>query len=243
VGVPFFPANLLPEGGVRDHIVRDLKLPNTDFDLLRAIGGECAGALSILSVDHQLSGRRQYRPLTEKDLADLAARRRQIYAVWPAEERPRLSLAGVQDKCPVLVRDDRYFLPRKEADIHLLPRLAGSKCGQDGWILVILDAEDDCPANLGAEIPERARACAPHHRISVVPAKREHEAWFIAAAGSLNGQQGFSFDSTAAVDPEAPRNAKGWIKSHMVGRSYGETTDQPAFTHNSGTATLCPPNG
>jgi serine/threonine-protein kinase HipA len=28
-------ANLLPEGAVREHIVRDLKLPNTDFDLLR----------------------------------------------------------------------------------------------------------------------------------------------------------------------------------------------------------------
>jgi len=46
-----FFANLLPEGGVRDQIVRDLKLPNTDFALLRAIGGECAGALSILPLD------------------------------------------------------------------------------------------------------------------------------------------------------------------------------------------------
>ena len=60
---------------MREHIVRDLKLPNTDFDLLRAIGGECAGALSILPVDRQPSGQRQYRALTEKDLADLAARR------------------------------------------------------------------------------------------------------------------------------------------------------------------------
>jgi len=44
-----FFAKLLPEGAVRDHIVRDLKQPNTDFDLLRAIGGECAGALSMLA--------------------------------------------------------------------------------------------------------------------------------------------------------------------------------------------------
>ncbi len=108
-------ANLLPEGAAREHIVRDLKLPNTDFDLLRAIGGECAGALSILPVDRQPSGQRQYRPLTVKDLADLAARRGQIYAVWPVDERPRLSLAGAQDKCPVLVRDDQYFLPQGEA--------------------------------------------------------------------------------------------------------------------------------
>ena len=114
-------ANLLPEGAVREHIVRDLKLPNTDFDLLRAIGGECAGALSILPVDRQPSGQRQYRALTEKDLAELAAHRGQIYAVWPADERPRLSLAGAQDKCPVLLRDDRYFLPQGEAtSSHIL---------------------------------------------------------------------------------------------------------------------------
>lgn len=114
-------ANLLPEGAVREHIVRDLKLPNTDFDLLRAIGGECAGALSILPVDRQPSGQRQYCALTEKDLSDLAARRGQIYAVWPADERPRLSLAGAQDKCPVLVRDDQYYLPQGEApSSHIL---------------------------------------------------------------------------------------------------------------------------
>lgn len=114
-------ANLLPEGAVREHIVRDLKLPNTDFDLLRAIGGECAGALSILPVEQQPSGQRHYRALTEKDLADLAARRGQIYAAWPADERPRLSLAGAQDKCPVLLRDDQYFLPQGEApSSHIL---------------------------------------------------------------------------------------------------------------------------
>ncbi len=114
-------ANLLPEGSVRERIVRDLKLPNTDFDLLRAIGGECAGALSILPVDRQPSRARQYYPLTEKDLANLVARRGGIYAAWPADERPRLSLAGAQDKCPVLVRDDRYLLPRGEApSSHIL---------------------------------------------------------------------------------------------------------------------------
>jgi serine/threonine-protein kinase HipA len=116
-----FFANLLPEGAVREHVVRDLKLPNTDFDVLRAIGGECAGALSILQVDRQPSGQRQYRALTEKDLADLAARRGQFYTVWPPDERPRLSLAGAQDKCPVLVRDDQYLLPQREApSSHIL---------------------------------------------------------------------------------------------------------------------------
>ncbi len=116
-----FFANLLPEGGVREHIVRDLKIPNTDFDLLRAIGGECAGALSILSVERHPSADQSYRPLPGKELAQLIARRGQIYAAWPKDKRPRLSLAGAQDKCPVLIRDDHYFLPEGEApSSHIL---------------------------------------------------------------------------------------------------------------------------
>jgi len=116
-----FFANLLPEGGVREQIVRDLKLPNTDFDLLRAIGGECAGALSILPVERTPSREWHYRPLTEEDLSRLAARRGQIYTAGPLDERPRLSLAGAQNKCPVLIRDGRYLLPQGEApSSHIL---------------------------------------------------------------------------------------------------------------------------
>ena len=48
-----FFANLLPEGNVREQIVRDLKLPDSDFGLLRAIGGECAGAPSILPLGRE----------------------------------------------------------------------------------------------------------------------------------------------------------------------------------------------
>ncbi len=116
-----FFANLLPEGGVRDRIVRDLKISNTDFNLLRAIGGECAGALSILPVERFPSTERNYRPIPDTELADLVARRGQVYATWPVDERPRLSLAGAQDKCPMLVRDGGYFLPQREApSSHIL---------------------------------------------------------------------------------------------------------------------------
>jgi serine/threonine-protein kinase HipA len=116
-----FFANLLPEEGVRDHIVRYLRLPNTDFDLLRAIGGECAGALSILPLEQEPSEQLQYRPLSEEDLGNLAVRYGRIYATWPEDELPRLSLAGAQDKCPVLVRDDQIFLPLGEApSSHIL---------------------------------------------------------------------------------------------------------------------------
>ena len=115
-----FFANLLPEGGVRDRIARDLKVPNTDFDLLRAIGGECAGALSILQVEHRPSTEYDYHKFPEGELADLVTRRGQVYTLI-ANECPRLSLAGAQDKCPVLVEDDTYWLPRKESpSSHIL---------------------------------------------------------------------------------------------------------------------------
>ncbi len=79
-----FFANLLPEGGVREQIVRDLKISNTDFNLLRAIGGECAGALSILSVGQEPSPQYDYHPITDQELANLVARRGQVYT-WPAK--------------------------------------------------------------------------------------------------------------------------------------------------------------
>lgn len=64
----------------------------------------------------------------------------------------------------------------------------------------------------------------------MVLANREYEAWFIAAAESLNGCRGFqSHANDVQVDPEIPRNAKGWVRERMPA-GYGETTDQPAFS-------------
>ncbi len=115
-----FFANLLPEGGVRDQVVRDLKIANTDFDLLRAIGGECAGALSMLQVEYQPSTEYEYHTVSDDELTNFVLRRGQIYT-WAINERPRLSLAGAQDKCPLLVENDTYRLPRKESpSSHIL---------------------------------------------------------------------------------------------------------------------------
>jgi serine/threonine-protein kinase HipA len=50
----------------------------------------------------------------------LVARRGQVYT-WSTRERPRLSLAGAQDKCPVMLRDGHYLLPRQESpSSHIL---------------------------------------------------------------------------------------------------------------------------
>lgn len=129
---------------------------------------------------------------------------------------------------PIRGRRDRFLNRDEEFNRYLL--LAAAKCEEDGWILVVLDADDDCPAELGPRTLERARACVPHSRVSVVLANCEYEAWFIAAAQSLHGQRGFNFDPMDGIAPETPRDAKGWMKARMDGGAYGETTDQPAFS-------------
>ncbi len=116
-----FFANLLPESGARERVVRDLKIPDTDFDLLRAIGGECAGALSILPIERTPNSAQQYKLLNHQQLHKLISQRGHSYAGISRNERPRLSLAGAQDKCPVMIRKDQYFLPLQEApSSHIL---------------------------------------------------------------------------------------------------------------------------
>ncbi|MFQ6023920.1 MAG: type II toxin-antitoxin system HipA family toxin [Acidiferrobacterales bacterium] len=106
---PFF-ANLLPEGDLRRAVTRKLGLSEqNDFALLEAIGGECAGAVSILPEGTSPSAQGEYRPLTEQELHELMGTlpNRPLLA---GEEGLRLSLAGAQYKLPVYAEDDRIFL-------------------------------------------------------------------------------------------------------------------------------------
>ncbi|RZI61799.1 MAG: DUF4276 family protein [Rubrivivax sp.] len=129
---------------------------------------------------------------------------------------------------PIRVHKDRFLNREEEFRRHLL--LAAAKCGEDGWVLVVLDADDSCPMALAADIRRRAEQVLPHRTVAVVIPNREFEAWFIAAAESLNGVRGFAWAPEDRVDAETPRNAKGWMKERMASRSYGATTDQPAFS-------------
>jgi len=107
---PFF-ANLLPESGVRRAIARRLGLSEeNDFALLEAIGGECAGAVTVLPTGTGLPVTGEYRSLTDKELAALVESlpNRPFLA---GEEGVRLSLAGAQNKLPVYIDEDRICLP------------------------------------------------------------------------------------------------------------------------------------
>lgn len=107
---------------------------------------------------------------------------------------------------------------------------SNSWVGPSGGILVLLDADDDCPAELAPALLNRAQSARPDRRVSVVLAKREFEAWFLASAQSLAGRFGFPADMEAPADPEGVRGAKEWLSRHRPkGHPYKETVDQAAL--------------
>jgi hypothetical protein len=138
--------------------------------------------------------------------------------------RPGLSL---QIEQPLRVSRNKLVKPR---ELERTVELAGRRVGPQGAVLLLLDSDDECPAHLAPTLLSRARNTRSDLAIGVVLAKREFEAWFLAAAESLRGKRGLSPSLKAPEDPESIRGAKEWLTAHMEpGRRYVETLDQPAL--------------
>ena len=119
----------------------------------------------------------------------------------------------------------------KVGELERRVELAAQKIGGQGAIFIILDSDDDCPAELGPTLLDRASQVRRNLPIAVVLAKQEFEAWFLAAAESLRGKRELKNDIHSPRAPEAIRNAKGWLSERMGdNRTYRETRDQPALT-------------
>lgn len=113
--------NLLPEGVVRQAIVQRLRIPDDDFTLLAAIGGECAGAVS-LRVPGATAGTADDGE-TDLEAVLLLQGDDGGEGSWALAGTPmRLSLAGAQDKLAVVAEaDGRLRLPhRGEPSTHIL---------------------------------------------------------------------------------------------------------------------------
>jgi len=126
---PFF-AGLLPEGDKRKLIAQTLHVSRqNDFALLDGIGGECAGAVTLLEPGQMPQAQDKndlVRWLDEVELLRLLDEmpKRPMLA---GEEGLRLSLAGAQDKLPVVAEGDRIGLPLfNSPSSHILkPSIAG----------------------------------------------------------------------------------------------------------------------
>lgn len=119
----------------------------------------------------------------------------------------------------------------KAGELERAVELAALRAKASKRILILLDADQDCPKNLAPKLLHRATVVRPDNAIRVVLPKTEYEAWFLAAADSIAGQRGIDSGATAPAQPESIRNAKGWLSKRMPpGRPYSETLDQPALT-------------
>jgi len=117
-----FFGGILPEEIQRKLIAKNLGISaNNDFSMLEKIGGECAGALSFIPTGEKLNQKnKHYHALTDKHLANIL-RELPSRPLLAGEQGVRLSLAGVQDKLAVYVKDDKIFLPLNNApSTHIL---------------------------------------------------------------------------------------------------------------------------
>lgn len=97
-----FLRNFLPEGNALDELITCFHLSKSNtFGLIRALGFDIPGALIILSPSQVLEKKPIFRIITENELIQrLDDREHLSLIVW--DGKPRLSVAGVQDKINVI---------------------------------------------------------------------------------------------------------------------------------------------
>ncbi len=134
---------------------------------------------------------------------------------------------GLSTPDPIRIGRQRIIKP---GELERAVELAARTGGEDGRILILLDADDDCPVVLATGLLERAKRARSDRRIGVVIAKSEFESWFIASALSLAGKRGLMNGLAAPSDPDSVRSPKAWLGRHMIqGATYRESVDQPAL--------------
>jgi serine/threonine-protein kinase HipA len=103
---------LLLEGDARAVLARNLGISTgNDYALLRELGGDCAGALTLLAPEDDLPQSPRRTALDEQQFDSLLRElpRRPLGA--DADAGVRLSLAGAQPKLPLILDEDGMALP------------------------------------------------------------------------------------------------------------------------------------
>lgn len=102
-----FLSNLLPEGKWLEELSIDNQISkNNIFALVAAIGAETTGALTFqYAGEDKKDYPTEFRAVSQEELTERIAQRQQVsIAKW--DGKPRLSVAGVQDKLPLLFMPD-----------------------------------------------------------------------------------------------------------------------------------------
>jgi hypothetical protein len=125
------------------------------------------------------------------------------------------------------------LLQPKELDRRI--RLAALKLGaveegHRGFVLLLLDADEDLPCELAPRLLRDMRESRADLDVACVLAHPEYETWFVAAAESLGGFLDLRADELLPTTPEKEGLKKAWIEQRFLGTRYSETVDQPRMT-------------
>jgi serine/threonine-protein kinase HipA len=99
-----FLRNMLPEGSAFDELLQNVRVTRSNtFALMRALGLDTPGALVLRQSEQDLPKKSSFRSITEKELISrLNNRETQGLIIW--DKKPRLSVAGIQDKLNLVVK-------------------------------------------------------------------------------------------------------------------------------------------
>lgn len=127
---------------------------------------------------------------------------------------------------PIRLAKSRLLQP---GELERAVNLAAIHIEGSGGILVVLDSDDDCPAEVAPKLLARVRSARSNLPSAVVLANKEFESWFLAAARSLRGYRGFPDDLEPPAQPETVRGAKEWLSRHRREGAYSPSVDQSSL--------------
>ena len=105
-------------------------------------------------------------------------------------------------------------------------------------ILVLVDADGECPLEESAKLVERAAALNLTIPVAIVYANSEYETWFICSLSEENGEGirvrlGIPESVIAPDNAESIRGAKEWLNGNMPrDLKYQETENQENLTYH-----------
>jgi serine/threonine-protein kinase HipA len=107
---------LLLEGDAREALARNLGVSiGNDYALLQELGGDCAGAITLLDPEIPLPSEPRLKPVDDEQLDVLLRELPQRPLAANPEQGIRLSLAGAQPKLPVIIENGEVALPLNAA--------------------------------------------------------------------------------------------------------------------------------
>lgn len=123
--------------------------------------------------------------------------------------------SDVQVASPIRIPRGKLVSP---GELERALELAQRRRKNAGAILVLIDADKDCPALIGSDLLKRARK-AIHLPVAVVLAKKEFETWFLGCLERFRGFMGIPCDVSAPHRPE-DLGGKGTLERFMGGVDY-----------------------